>query len=176
MVTIHRAYGLRVVTFTDDHKPAHVDVATFGASTGRIPPLSAGFPYGRLANPHPKTLRARNHGTERQSRRGYPIHKHPAADRRGRLPCLPAPRYADSTRSLTRRQVQRFNLPLRPHGRPSNASIHYPVHCDSTLIQRNGFMPYDEGHSPAPHTIPHLPCVVFSRLSFSNQKALSIQR
>lgn len=26
MVTIHRAYGLRIIVFTDDHEPAHVHV------------------------------------------------------------------------------------------------------------------------------------------------------
>jgi hypothetical protein len=26
MVTIHRAYGLHIVIFTDDHEPAHVHV------------------------------------------------------------------------------------------------------------------------------------------------------
>lgn len=34
MVTIHRAHGLRVVIFTDDHEPAHVHV--FGDGHARI--------------------------------------------------------------------------------------------------------------------------------------------
>ncbi|HEY9567182.1 MAG TPA: DUF4160 domain-containing protein [Thalassobaculum sp.] len=34
MVTIHRAYGLRVVIFTDDHEPAHVHV--FGDGHAKI--------------------------------------------------------------------------------------------------------------------------------------------
>jgi len=34
MVTIHRAHGLRVVIFTDDHEPAHVHV--FGDGHAKI--------------------------------------------------------------------------------------------------------------------------------------------
>ena len=34
MVTIHRAHGLRVIIFTDDHEPAHVHV--FGDSQAKI--------------------------------------------------------------------------------------------------------------------------------------------
>jgi hypothetical protein len=34
MVTIYRAYGLRVVIFTDDHEPAHVHV--FGEGQAKI--------------------------------------------------------------------------------------------------------------------------------------------
>ena len=34
MVTIYRAYGLRVVIFTDDHEPAHVHV--FGEVQAKI--------------------------------------------------------------------------------------------------------------------------------------------
>ena len=34
MVTIHRAHGLRVVIFTDDHEPAHVHV--FGDGQAKI--------------------------------------------------------------------------------------------------------------------------------------------
>ena len=34
MVTIHRAYGLRVIIFTDDHAPAHVHV--FGDGQAKI--------------------------------------------------------------------------------------------------------------------------------------------
>ena len=30
MVTIHRAHGLRVIIFTDDHEPAHVHVFADG--------------------------------------------------------------------------------------------------------------------------------------------------
>ena len=34
MVTIHRAHGLRVIIFTDDHEPAHVHV--FGDGQAKI--------------------------------------------------------------------------------------------------------------------------------------------
>ena len=34
MVTIHRAHGLRVIIFTDDHQPAHVHV--FGDGQAKI--------------------------------------------------------------------------------------------------------------------------------------------
>jgi hypothetical protein len=34
MVTIHRAHGLRIVIFTDDHEPAHVHV--FGDGHAKI--------------------------------------------------------------------------------------------------------------------------------------------
>lgn len=34
MVTIHRAQGLRVIIFTDDHEPAHVHV--FGDGHARV--------------------------------------------------------------------------------------------------------------------------------------------
>ena len=34
MVTIHRAHGLRVIIFTDDHQPAHVPV--FGDGQAKI--------------------------------------------------------------------------------------------------------------------------------------------
>ena len=34
MVTIHRAHGLRVIIFTDDHDPAHVHV--FGDGQAKI--------------------------------------------------------------------------------------------------------------------------------------------
>ncbi|CFX24473.1 conserved protein of unknown function [Candidatus Filomicrobium marinum] len=34
MVTIHRAHGLRVIIFTDDHEPAHVHV--FGDGHAKI--------------------------------------------------------------------------------------------------------------------------------------------
>lgn len=34
MVTVHRAHGLRVVTFVDDHEPAHVHV--FGDGEAKI--------------------------------------------------------------------------------------------------------------------------------------------
>jgi hypothetical protein len=34
MVTIHRAYGLHIVIFTDDHEPAHVHV--FGDGHAKI--------------------------------------------------------------------------------------------------------------------------------------------
>lgn len=34
MVTIHRAHGLRIVIFTDDHEPAHVHV--FGNGHAKI--------------------------------------------------------------------------------------------------------------------------------------------
>lgn len=34
MVTIHRAHGLRVIIFTDDHAPAHVHV--FGDGQAKI--------------------------------------------------------------------------------------------------------------------------------------------
>ena len=34
MVTIHRAYGLRIIVFTDDHEPAHVHV--FGDGQAKV--------------------------------------------------------------------------------------------------------------------------------------------
>lgn len=34
MVTIYRAYGLRIIIFTDDHEPAHVHV--FGDGQAKI--------------------------------------------------------------------------------------------------------------------------------------------
>lgn len=34
MVTVHRAHGLRVIIFTDDHEPAHVHV--FGDGQAKI--------------------------------------------------------------------------------------------------------------------------------------------
>ena len=34
MVTVHRAYGLRIVIFVDDHEPAHVHV--FGDGEAKI--------------------------------------------------------------------------------------------------------------------------------------------
>ena len=34
MVTIHRAHGLRIIIFTDDHEPAHVHV--FGDGQAKI--------------------------------------------------------------------------------------------------------------------------------------------
>lgn len=43
MVTIHRAHGLRVIIFTDDHAPAHVHV--FGDGQARINLIGPdGFP------------------------------------------------------------------------------------------------------------------------------------
>jgi hypothetical protein len=49
MVTIHRAQGLRVVIFTDDHEPAHVHV--FGDGHAKInligPDGGAGTGLGR---------------------------------------------------------------------------------------------------------------------------------
>ncbi|WP_419737878.1 DUF4160 domain-containing protein [Ruegeria sp.] len=43
MVTIHRAHGLRIIIFTDDHEPAHVHV--FGAGHAKINLMgSDGFP------------------------------------------------------------------------------------------------------------------------------------
>lgn len=39
MVTIHRAHGLRVIIFTDDHAPAHVHV--FGDGQAKINLLGA---------------------------------------------------------------------------------------------------------------------------------------
>ena len=40
MVTIYRANGLRIVIFTDDHKPAHVHV--FGDGHAKINPTGRG--------------------------------------------------------------------------------------------------------------------------------------
>lgn len=34
MVTIHRAHGLRIIIFTDDHEPAHVHV--FGDGQAKV--------------------------------------------------------------------------------------------------------------------------------------------
>ena len=34
MVTVHRAYGLRIVIFVDDHEPAHVHV--FGDGEAKV--------------------------------------------------------------------------------------------------------------------------------------------
>lgn len=43
MVTIHRAHGLRIIIFTDDHAPAHVHV--FGDGQARINLIGPdGFP------------------------------------------------------------------------------------------------------------------------------------
>ncbi|SFJ75048.1 hypothetical protein SAMN05216304_11395 [Bosea sp. OK403] len=127
------------------------------------PPSPGGVFFWPIDQFPPKTLRTRNRWTERQCRRGLPIHTRSAADRHGRLTCLPAPRYADSAMSLTRLQDHRFTLSRWPDGRPSNASIRSPVRCDSPRIQRYGFMPDDEGLSPGgtydpPPTLgPHFP-------------------
>lgn len=40
MVTVFRAYGLRVIIFTDDHRPAHVHV--FGDGQAKIDLLGPG--------------------------------------------------------------------------------------------------------------------------------------
>lgn len=40
MVTIHRAHGLRIVIYTDDHEPAHVHV--FGDGHAKINLTGAG--------------------------------------------------------------------------------------------------------------------------------------
>lgn len=42
MVTVHRAHGLRVVIFVDDHEPAHVHV--FGDGEAKINLMGEGAP------------------------------------------------------------------------------------------------------------------------------------